>query len=275
MSRRVKKKKKSGKEPAAGIESRLYPENSKSCWEPKDCVCLNVFLGSSLFCFPHTHWDREARGNDKYVAERNLGQLCWNRCYWEFPDPWNSFAGVITRRSRLQKHRHTHTHTHYRNAYSYIKSSVFFFLCLLTTVALHKTEKIERAWGSIRTSRRRSGWNLPRATRRSANPNSRTVRPLRLPLTPRCCTLSPAVSICFRFSFTSSFYPEIVVTLHPSLVTIFFLPNNSHLVKKKPYCRRWKYLINPRCHGPQFLTRSQRHVRTIRQVFSCIVYTSV
>ena len=229
----------------------------------------------SLFCFPHTHWDREARGNDKYVAERNLGQLCWNRCYWEFPDPWNSFAGVITRRSRLQKHRHTHTHTHYRNAYSYIKSSVFFFLCLLTTVALHKTEKIERAWGSIRTSRRRSGWNLPRATRRSANPNSRTVRPLRLPLTPRCCTLSPAVSICFRFSFTSSFYPEIVVTLHPSLVTIFFLPNNSHLVKKKPYCRRWKYLINPRCHGPQFLTRSQRHVRTIRQVFSCIVYTSV
>ena len=40
------------------------------------------------------------------------------------------------------KNTDTHTHTHYRNAYSYIKSSVFFFFfCLLTTVALHKTEK--------------------------------------------------------------------------------------------------------------------------------------
>ena len=91
----------------------------------------------SLLFSTHTHWDREAPGNDKYVAERNLGQLCWNRCYWEFPDPWNSFAGVITRRSRLQKHRHTHTHTHYRNAYSYIKSSVFFFV---SSPPLHSTK---------------------------------------------------------------------------------------------------------------------------------------
>lgn len=58
----------------------------------------------------------------------------------------------------------------------------------------------KRVCGSIRTSRRRSGWNLPRATPRSANPNSRTVRPLQPPLTPRCCTPSPAVSTTTIFS---------------------------------------------------------------------------